>query len=297
MDRGLSPFRMELVLTEFYVARGGPVLRPSMKCTVHESRAHLNGEEGRCWWCCCCCTQRTLPSTERTSHWPIGQSRHGPKEDDRRSLVSNGSPWVDSCDDLSSLLSHSRHSSSSFLIVYELHTHIHIYVCDSPLSVSTTPSPLLSFPSFFLFFFSDHMSLFLSLSPLPSRRANLLLCLSQSYIAWSLFSFHSPLLIAKCRNILLPELFSSRSPNQLSRGGIARVVLCALSRGPCWSNWISRLARRSPPIPPIFSLCFCLSPPVLPLDTHLHQKFSYPNNIPIISFLRYVFERQILPNL
>lgn len=47
MDTGLSPFRMELVLTEFYVARGGPVLRPSMKCTVHESRAHLNGEEGR----------------------------------------------------------------------------------------------------------------------------------------------------------------------------------------------------------------------------------------------------------
>lgn len=64
------------------------------------------------------------------------------------------------------------------------YTHIHIYVCDSPLSVSTTSSPLLSFPSFFLFFFSDHMSLFLSLSPsLPSRRANLLLCLSQSYIA------------------------------------------------------------------------------------------------------------------
>lgn len=47
MDTGLSSFRMELVLTEFYVARGRPVLRPSMKCTVHESRAHLNGEEGR----------------------------------------------------------------------------------------------------------------------------------------------------------------------------------------------------------------------------------------------------------
>lgn len=44
------------------------------------------------------------------------------------------------------------------------YTYIHIHVCDSPLSVSTTPSPLLSFPSFFLFFFSDHMSLFLSLS-------------------------------------------------------------------------------------------------------------------------------------
>lgn len=223
--------------------------------------------DGWWWCCCCCCTQCTLPSTERTSHWPIGQSRHGPKEDDRRSLVSNGSPWVDSCDDLSSLLSRSRRSSSSLLIVYELRTHARIYVCDSPLSVSTTPSPLLSFPSFFLFFFSDHMSLFLSLSPLPSRRANLLLYLSQSYIAWSLFSFHWSLLIAKCRNILLPELFSSRSPNQLSRGGIARVVLCALSRGPCWSNWISRLARRSPLIPPIFSLCFCLFSPLLSLWT------------------------------
>lgn len=272
MDTGLSPFRMELVLTEFYVARGGPVLRPSMKCTVHESRAHLNGEEGRCWWCCCCCccTQRTLPSTERTSHWPIGQSRHGPKEDDRRSLVSNGSPWVDSCDDLSSLLSHSRHSSSSFLIVYELHTHTHThitYTCAILRSLSPLlPLPFYHFPlSFSSFSPIICLCFFLSLSPLPSRRANLLLCLSQSYIAWSLFSFHWSLLIAKCRNILLPELFSSRSPNQLSRGGIARVVLCALSRGPCWSNWISRLARRSPPIPPIFSLCFCLSPPVLPL--------------------------------
>lgn len=178
-------------------------------------------------------------------------------------------------------------------------THIYTYTCAILRSLSLLlPLPFYHFPlSFSSFSPIICLCFFLSLSPLPSRRANLLLCLSQSYIAWSLFSFHSSLLIAKCRNILLPELFSSRSPNQLSRGGIARVVLCALSRGPCWSNWISRLARRSPPIPPIFSLCFCLSPPVLPLDTHLHQKFSYPNNIPIISFLRYVFERQILPNL
>lgn len=220
------------------------------------------------WWCCCCCcccTQCTLPSTERTSHWPIGQSRHGPKEDDRRSLVSNGSPWVDSCDDLSSLLSHSRHSSSSFLIVYELHTYTHTRMRFSALCLHYSLSPSIISLFLSLLFLRSYVSVSFSLSPLPSRRANLLLCLSQSYIAWSLFSFHWSLLIAKCRNILLPELFSSRSPNQLSRGGIARVVLCALSRGPCWSNWISRLARRSPPIPPIFSLCFCLSSPVLPL--------------------------------
>lgn len=171
MDTGLSPFRMELVLTEFYVARGGPVLRPSMKCTVHESRAHLNGEEGRCWWCCCCCccTQRTLPSTERTSHWPIGQSRHGPKEDDRRSLVSNGSPWVDSCDDLSSLLSHSRHSSSSFLIVYELHTHTHTHISHIRvrfsalcLHYSLSPSIISLFLS--LLFLRSYVSVSFSLS-------------------------------------------------------------------------------------------------------------------------------------
>jgi len=62
-------------------------------------------------------------------------------------------------------------------------------------------------------------------------------------------SFHRSLLIAKCRNVL-PELFSSRLPDQLSRGGIARVVLCALSKDSSCSltrssNWISRLARRS----------------------------------------------------
>lgn len=72
-----------------------------------------------------------------------------------------------------------------------------------------------------------------------------------SFLLFSLvLSFYRSLLIAKCRNILLPELFSSRSPNQLSRSGIARVALCALSRGPSCSlagsrNWISRLARQS----------------------------------------------------
>lgn len=84
---------MELVLTEFYAARGGPVLRPSMKCTVHESRAHSRRRRGAAGAAAAARSAHSpVSSAERTSHWPIGQSRHGPKEDDRRSLVSNGSP-------------------------------------------------------------------------------------------------------------------------------------------------------------------------------------------------------------
>lgn len=156
-------------------------------------------------------------------------------------------------------------SLSSLFLVFPYHvctTHIHIYAHAILRSLCLhSPPPLLSSPPSFSSF-SPVLYLVLSFIriPLLVRLTCFFVFLSCSYVAWPLFSFHWSLLIAKCRNILLPELFSSRSPNQLSRGGIARVALCALSRGPCWSNWISRLARRSLPIPPIFPLCFCLSP-------------------------------------
>lgn len=267
MDTGLSPFRMELVLTEFYVARGGPVLRPSMKCTVHESRAHLNGEEGRLM----VLLLLLLHAVHIAQYWENQSLADRPiasRTKRRRPSVARFEWFAMSRFVRRSIFS--PLSLSSFFLVFPYRvwtTYIYTYTYAILRSLSPLlPLPFYHFPlSFSSFSPIICLCFFLSLSPLPSRRANLLLCLSQSYIAWSLFSFHWSLLIAKCRNILLPELFSSRSPNQLSRGGIARVVLCALSRGPCWSNWISRLARRSPPIPPIFSLCFCLSSPVLPL--------------------------------
>lgn len=151
---------------------------------------------------------------------------------------------------------------SSLLIAYAL-TRTH----GRSAALSLDPPPPSIIPlSLFLFFFSDRISAPPPSSLSPSigrlaRSASLSFLVARSPRG-PIFSFHRSLLIAKCRNILLPELFSSRSPNQLSRGGIARgCSLQALSRGPCRSNWISRLARRSSPIPPIFPLRLCLFSP------------------------------------
>lgn len=55
---------------------GGPVLPPSMKRTVRVTRMHRTWEE---------VSGHARRERGEPSHWPDGQSRHGPGEDDRRS--------------------------------------------------------------------------------------------------------------------------------------------------------------------------------------------------------------------
>ena len=162
-----------------------------MKCTVHESRAHSRrrGVEEEMPGGGCCSTQCTLPSAERNQSLARAANR---VTDQKKTTASRSFRMVrhrvDSCDDLSSLLSRSRRSSSSLSLSRMNHTRTHTHLSTLP------PNPLCRSPrSFSSFSPAVYIPLLLSS---PCLSPTCLLCL--------------PRLLARCA---ADPLFSLVSPH------------------------------------------------------------------------------------